>query len=480
MKNNLLTLLSFLLVCFLVGCQQNADELPSSIITPEIAQNSDKDAFLSKINDLVNSIDVQNQIAEPLGDVHFEDLHYFNSEFEENVTFVPLYTKASDHTEAIIIGTERGGRYKLGILTRGTLWKYADRPSGKVASISILASIFKAADQNIFSNYTTDLREIIGEKENAKGAAVRSQVITSTDLNIKSEWDYDQHCFGWGDEGEGELYCWYTVTWEESPSDPIMIDQGSSGGGGGTYVPFRFDDKIDDSGLPDCFKGVVADIKKLEGGINEAIKSFTGKFAQFNWKLNTGTNIGGTNASTSRKYDFNSKTATTTLDISKFKASSRLSIARTLLHEALHAYMLSVMKTDVQKFENDFPALMEAYSNSTYSTVEEAQHASFVNDWVDGIAASLQELGRSMGLVNDYQFYSDLAWGGLTSTYKRGPNGQRTYNIYNDPINQEAAWFKEAFPKKSDRRRVENTNLIEQTGKDRGFHDTPQKGGDGC
>lgn len=110
MKNNLLTLLSFLLVCFLVGCQQNADELPSSIITPEIAQNSDKDAFLSKINDLVNSIDVQNQIAEPLGDVHFEDLHYFNSEFEENVTFVPLYTKASDHTEAIIIGTERGGR----------------------------------------------------------------------------------------------------------------------------------------------------------------------------------------------------------------------------------------------------------------------------------------------------------------------------------------------------------------------------------
>lgn len=242
MKNKLLALLTFLLVCFLVGCQQNADELPSSIITPELAQNFDKDSFLSKINDLVSSGDVQNQIAEPLGDVRLENLSYFNSVFKENVAFVPVYRESSVQTEAVIIATQSSNGIKLGIIRRGHLRALIPLTRKEnTPGLTMLAQLFTFFDDRIFDHSTNDFTDIIGAKANNSSANSRSAAFEGS--NIVMGWIQVQDgviCVDTFKEGEpeGTLDCWPDYHWEYSASEPIIIDWNPGGAGSdGTYTP---------------------------------------------------------------------------------------------------------------------------------------------------------------------------------------------------------------------------------------------------
>jgi hypothetical protein len=78
---------------------------------------------------------------------------------------------------------------------------------------------------------------------------------------------------------------------------------------------------------------------------------------------------------------------------------------------------------------------------------------SFVNE----IALALEEYGSTNGYNLSSQFYKDLAWGGLTST----------------PAFQALST--------TDKDRINNTILIEQTGADSQGNNQPQKGSNaGC
>ena len=147
---------------------------------------------------------------------------------------------------------------------------------------------------------------------------------------------------------------------------------------------------------------------------------------------------------------------TTTFDGSKFTNSSDLSIARTILHESIHANLVAHFKVDPLSAVKSYPDLVKDWANGIYGDQNTNQHAEFVRNFVNDLAIVLEEYGIAKGYNLTNQFYKDLAWGGLTHTGK--------LNSAVMPI--ETPWFQSSFPNSSDRQRIIDVITIEQTGKD--------------
>lgn len=102
----------------------------------------------------------------------------------------------------------------------------------------------------------------------------------------------------------------------------------------------EFDDEIVTE-LPTCLNSLVSDLKTLQNGLfGKTMQAFTGKnplSLNFNWKIKTGsltpTQAGSTSPTVSNH------TVTTTINNSLINVSTDLSLARTLIHEAFHAYL---------------------------------------------------------------------------------------------------------------------------------------------
>jgi hypothetical protein len=114
-----------------------------------------------------------------------------------------------------------------------------------------------------------------------------------------------------------------------------------------------------------------------------------------------------------------------------------LSIATTITHEIIHAYLLSVVdgyNVDSTN-ENTPPALMPMKKRKPPldRKLMYAQHEIIANKFVNIIASTVQEFhtGESINSGYPMQAYLDLAWAGLvgTSIYKRNyPNDQNHKN----------------------------------------------------
>jgi len=240
MKNIYTLIITGFLLVFLVGCQEDRDQAPSTSITPELAQQSEKDAFLEKINGLLSSSDVQDQIAEPLGDVHFENLSYFKSSFDENVTFIPVYTEASEHTEAIIVATEVSDRIKIGILVRGHLRRLTPSPNAEnTPSLTMLAQLFVVLDDRIFDNANNNFSDIIGAANDNSLGMSRSFEDGQVESNLPLGFEPvsgDIMCTYTTNpndpDGEDYEQCWAQYHWEWVPSDQVIVDWGPGTGGG--------------------------------------------------------------------------------------------------------------------------------------------------------------------------------------------------------------------------------------------------------
>jgi hypothetical protein len=117
-----------------------------------------------------------------------------------------------------------------------------------------------------------------------------------------------------------------------------------------------------------------------------------------------------------------------------------LSIATTITHEIIHAYLLSVVdgyNVDSTNENTPFPALYDAYEKKKTTAGSQAdvyaQHEIIANKFVNIIASTVQEFhtGESINSGYPMQAYLDLAWAGLvgTSIYKRNyPNDQNHKN----------------------------------------------------
>ena len=175
-------------------------------------------------------------------------------------------------------------------------------------------------------------------------------------------------------------------------------------------------------------------------------------YLNLNWKTNSSTLTGPT-GSTSVNYDFQNNLVTTTFDTNSYSNGTDLSWLRTILHEAAHAYVISISNlpnlTTSERQELLGDNWLIAYSNQGHDYI--------VDTYISSIADILQEYGNYQNYNLTRQFYEDLAWGGLQNTTAFGNLSTST------------------------KERILDNIAIELTGQDTNGNNKTQKGTDaGC
>ena len=177
---------------------------------------------------------------------------------------------------------------------------------------------------------------------------------------------------------------------------------------------------INTAGLSPCIQNVVNDIQKLSskstvGGIIN--KFCDGLNKTMNWNLADKSLPAGQYGATSQFYNTATGEVTTFLDPSKYQTATTISVARTILHESIHAYLIALSRTDPTSYGKTYTDMINDYSQQKFGGDGNAiQHEEFVRDFRISIAKALQEFGESKGYSHSQQFYSDMAWGGLQGT----------------------------------------------------------------
>jgi len=297
--------------------------------------------------------------------------------------------------------------------------------------------------------------------------------VTPTDWYICQDypacniWLYDETTYEYSVEN-CELNSQYTTPTDDDSCNP-------EDGNIPIIEPEVHEDKIDDSNLKPCMKNVMNEIKDLNSGMSWVIQRFASHgyngfldffIPNYNWSLSNGSLPNGFNGLTLPRYDSQQKQVNTTIDDSKFTNASDLAIAKTLLHEAIHAHLVVWDYTNggnISAQQKDYPDLVNDYLNGV--SIDDAQHAEMFRSFLGDLANSLKEFGIKRGYNLDSQFYEDLAWSGLAE----------------DKNGTEYSWFTNAFPNQNDRNRIKNTGSIEQNGRDRNGNIKTKKGNDsGC
>jgi hypothetical protein len=117
----------------------------------------------------------------------------------------------------------------------------------------------------------------------------------------------------------------------------------------------------------------------------------------------------GKNASTVAKAINGKKTITITLDDDYMRRGSKLAIARTIIHESVHAYLEYIYDSAPG---GSFSSLLRKYYNDNNSK-NISQHI-FMTQYVEAMANSLAFYHNN---VLPIQYYKDMAWsGGLLET----------------------------------------------------------------
>ncbi len=101
------------------------------------------------------------------------------------------------------------------------------------------------------------------------------------------------------------------------------------------------------------------------------------------------------------------------LSLDYLQTATDVSIARTLMHEAIHAYMLSlvdlsdVSESHAAELELSFPLLWDYYVLGNGNEEEVIQHETFAQHYIDVLASALKEI---FGNSFTDEFYNDVAW----------------------------------------------------------------------
>lgn len=220
------------------------------------------------------------------------------------------------------------------------------------------------------------------------------------------------------------------------------------------FMAFRtsiinFNDRVDDSKLKPCMQKILLELNKIGTTPGFSYYLFTGeKPTKYNWRLTDGSLPASVNARTSSV--LSNGYATTVFDSSKLTGASDLSIARTMMHENMHAFLTIELRTNRASFNMTYPEMLKEYTNT--KSMNDLQHNEFVRSLIADFTRLLEGYGKSKGYKHSKQFYDDLAWGGLTGTNA----------------------FK--LKSESDRRRISDTISIEQTGRDMNGNSRTQKG----
>ncbi len=156
--------------------------------------------------------------------------------------------------------------------------------------------------------------------------------------------------------------------------------------------------------------------------------------------------------------------ASTTISNAYLAKATQLSIARTMIHELVHAY-LNVKYSNPFSFENgmDFRLKMEEYAKENgynpNGTAEEQnifQH-DFMGQYVNAMAYSLYIWDKNYGTGGNlgWDYYYAMGFGGLFYVDK---------DINGNPIQMETESFKELIPSQTERDKIKKILFNEQEG----------------
>ena len=241
---------SLILYIFLlfVSCQSDLpDEQPILSVDQE---SIDYIAFKSRVETNLQHIYASSEELwfKHLGNPRVSESIFLKDLQESKVAFIPVFTKRSEHTEAVIIAVESEHRTRYTLIERGNLYTLEYSQSENAPTIIDHAYLFVMLDQKVFGLPDYKLSEIIGYKQpNSDG--LKSTVNLNTEgvdnHTIPFEWvDIEEchHMYFTDFEGVTTYtgYECYVVGsyWSETGTagSSVILDQGA-GGGGGSYTP---------------------------------------------------------------------------------------------------------------------------------------------------------------------------------------------------------------------------------------------------
>lgn len=211
-----------------------------------------------------------------------------------------------------------------------------------------------------------------------------------------------------------------------------------------------FNDEIKDAKLKTCLKKILDNLKKTASSQGNMISNFSGstESTNFNRTVQTGS-LKGQTGSTSPSY--NAVTGiTTTFDSDNYTEATDLSWARTIHHEAIHAYLITYFATSRPSWNATYPEMIKDWVIK--QNWKDVHHEEIGRSLVTYVGDAPEVYGVSQGYKLSKEFYQDMAWGGL----------------------QETDAFK-ALPQK-DLERISNVLQTELTGLDTDGDQVPQKG----
>ena len=185
--------------------------------------------------------------------------------------------------------------------------------------------------------------------------------------------------------------------------------------------------KIESSELDPCSNDILTDLKSLqENNIANIISRFGNPDSAYDWEIKNGTPTNLNNsAETNWAEDSNGNAITnsylTIIDNSYVNQATNLAIARTLLHEAIHAYIISYIDDlaggNTQGFSTEFPDLWNNFISQKYGVpadnIENYHHQEMAENFVDINGDALAEYDNNQA---DDIYYKYLAWGALMNT----------------------------------------------------------------
>ncbi|SDH91052.1 hypothetical protein SAMN04488062_11766 [Flavobacterium omnivorum] len=183
------------------------------------------------------------------------------------------------------------------------------------------------------------------------------------------------------------------------------------------------EDKIDDSLLDSCLKGIMEQLKMATNADIANVMAKLDATNVYNLTMKMGTVNPGKYAATTKVSKNNYLVTVTQND---FTTASKLYRATALLHETIHAYMLSIVD-DYNTYPTnapftDFPELFKIYVSkiNNVDNAEIAQHEDMANKYIDAMASALEEYQKSTtgipSSLADKQVFLDMAWSGLQGT----------------------------------------------------------------
>jgi hypothetical protein len=154
-------------------------------------------------------------------------------------------------------------------------------------------------------------------------------------------------------------------------------------------------------------KEVSLDVLSLENG---KVGEILDKFSVWNWTIKEAELPDNMNALTT----FKNGKVTTMLNRGSLGKATKLSVARTIIHELIHAYLSLHFQYESRIATVNYPGMMKAWLACKKPDLNKVQHEEIKRSFITEIATALMEYDQVSGSKpDDDSVYFDLSWGGL-------------------------------------------------------------------